>query len=322
MTRFHQQKRFSILLFLFILGGMASASPDPKLVSLVPPGAQLVAGISAPSNQGQPDNFVLITHNNTVDMEDFFALTGADDTRTIHQIVYVSLANHDGQLKEHTLLVSGHFDQLRIFKSAAGGGAVVTQYRSIPILAIQPLARERDTFNDVRWLTILDSSVLVFGTISSARLELDRYLEHSRTDETLLRRLARLRSKDQTWCVLSPTAGTLSPHALDPEIRRVLALLNPELAELAQSGNGLEFGLYYGRRVEFEYETAIASTAASRVASDSVGQSPVETAKGASLLPALDTAMDTNTRHRVIAVSMSRYNTWLSEIRGRRIPDS
>ncbi len=34
----------------------------------------------------------------------------------------------------------------------------------------------------------------------------------------------------------------------------MLAKLNPELADLAQNGNDLEFGLYYGRRIEFEYE--------------------------------------------------------------------
>ena len=196
----------------------------------------------------------------------------------------------------------------------------VADYRSVPILVIQPLARERGTLHDVRWLAILDSRVLVFGTISSTRLELDRYLEHSRTDETLLRRLAHLRTKDQTWCVLSAPVRNLSLPTLGQGIYTVLAKLNPELADLAQSGNDLEFGLYYGRRIEFEYEVPLASTAASRVRPDSLSQSPVEPAKTASLLPALDKAGDANSLHRVIVVSTSRYNTWLAEIRSRRTP--
>ena len=321
MTRFYGRKGLPTMFFPFILGGItAAASPDPRLLSLVPPGAQLVAGISAPSIQGQPDNFVLMTHNNTVDMEDFFALTGADDERTIHQIVFVSATSTDGQLNEHSLLVSGHFDQLHVFKSAAEGGAAVTDYRSVPILVIQPLARERGTLHDVRWLAILDSHVLVFGTISSTRLELDRYLEHSRTDEALLRRLAHLRSKDQTWCVLSAPVRNLSLPTWGQEIHAVLAKLNPELADLAQSGDELDFGLYYGRRVEFEYELTSASTAVRRVRPDSLRQSPVELAESASLLPALDKAGDANSRHTVIVVSTSRYNTWLAEIRSRRTP--
>ena len=321
MTGFYGRKGLTMMFFPFILGGItAAASPDPRLLSLVPPGAQLVAGINAPSIQGQPDNFVLMTHNNTVDIEDFFALTGADDERIIHQIVFVSATSTDGQLNEHSLLVSGHFDQLHVFKSAGEGGAAVTDYRSVPILVIQPLAREQGTLHDVRWLAILDSRVLVFGTIASTRLELDRYLEHSRTDDALLRRLAHLRSKDQTWCVLSAPVMNLSLPAWGKEIYAVLAKLNPELADLAQSGNELEFGLYYGRRIEFEYEVPFASTAGGRIRQDSLRRSPVEPAKSASLLPALDKAGDANSLHRVIVVSTSRYNTWLAEIRGRRIP--
>jgi hypothetical protein len=63
MTRFHGHKEFPMLFIPLIFAGMASAaSPDPRLLSLVPPGAQIVAGVSAPVQQGQPDNFVLITH--------------------------------------------------------------------------------------------------------------------------------------------------------------------------------------------------------------------------------------------------------------------
>jgi hypothetical protein len=97
-------------------------------------------------------------------------------------------------------------------------------------------------------------------------------------------------------------------------------MLHPELAELAQSGSELEFGLYYSRQVEFEYDAAIASTTASRVGPDSLRQSQVESAKSASLLPALDRAEDANTRHGVIVVSMSRCNTWLAGIRNWRTP--
>ncbi len=106
---------------------------------------------------GQPDNLFCITHNNTVDLKDFFALTGADGTRIIHQIVFVAIAVNQGPLSEHSLLVSGHFDQPRLFRSATDGGAAVTDYRSVPVLVIQPLTRERGTLHDVRWLAILDS---------------------------------------------------------------------------------------------------------------------------------------------------------------------
>jgi hypothetical protein len=318
MPRSHGHKKIPILFIpLIFLGMAAAASPDPRLLSLVPPDAAIVAGISASSIQGQPDNFVLVTHNNSVDLEDFFALTGADDKRVIHQIVFVAAANNAGHLDEHSLLVSGRFDQPHLFKSATDRGAALTNYGSIPVLEIQPLARERDTFREVRWLAVLDSSVVVFGSVASTRVELDRYVAHAQADKSLLRRLARLRRKDQTWSILSASVRTLSIFDRDQEIHDELAKLNPELAELVQFGNELEFGLHYGRRVEFEYAVNFASTAADQVGPDPFRQSPVEPTLSASLLPTLETAVYGNSLHGVIAVSMSRYKTWLSEVSAR-----
>lgn len=321
MPRFYRNKWLPMLFLPFILVGIAAAAvPDPRLLSLVPSGAQLVAGISASSIQGQPDNFVLITHNNTVDLEDFFALTGADGARIIHQIVFVAMANKVGEPAEHSLLVSGHFDQPHVFKSAVDGGAEVMNYRKIPVLEIQPFGREHGIVQGVRWLAILDSRVLVFGSVSSTQLEIDRYLAHSQADESLLRRLARIRSKDQTWCLLSASVPTLSSPAHDKEIHGVLAALNPELAELAQSGNELQFGLYYGRRVEFEYEVTLALTADGRVGRDSFKQRLVEPARSAALLPTPHVAEDANSFRGMIKIPIPRYNTWLAEIRRQRIP--
>jgi hypothetical protein len=261
-----------------------------------------------------------MTHNNTVDLEDFFALTGADSSRIIHQIVFVAVANNDGQPNEHSLLVSGHFDQPHVFKSAADGGAAVTNYRRIPVLEIQPFTRERGVFNDVRWLAVLDSSVLIFGSIASTRQELDRYLARSQTNASLLRRLARLHNKYETWCVLSPPVRTLSSPAGDQGIQSMLAMLNPELAELWESGGEFEFGLHYGRHIAFEYEVTMASTHGGHSGRASLLPSSAESAKHASLLPALNMIGDADTLHGVIEVSVSRYKEWLAEIRHARFP--
>ena len=307
MTR-HGKQKLAIPFFPFIFVGLAAGSPDSRLLSLVPPSAQMVAGISAPSQPGQPDNFVLMTHNNSVDLEDFFAITGGDGTQIVHQIVFVAMSDNKDQLSEHSLLADGQFDQQKLFKSATGGGATETHYRQIPVLEIQPFARERRVFNDVRWLAVLDSNVLLFGTVAIMRLELDRHLDGSSTDATLSRNLAHLRSKDETWCVLS------APTPND-EIQRALATLNPQLAELAQSGEAFEFGIHYGRRVEFEYEVTAPSAAASHAALSPLIEPPTESVERASLLPALNITGEANAFHGVVEVSTSRYKEWLSGIR-------
>ena len=88
------------LLLRFLVPMSSAASRDPKLIALVPPGAQIVAGISASPQPGQPDNLDLITHDNIVDLQDLFALSGADGSRIIHDVVLVAIANSTGQLSD------------------------------------------------------------------------------------------------------------------------------------------------------------------------------------------------------------------------------
>jgi hypothetical protein len=49
----------------------------------------------------------------------------------------------------------------------------------------------------VCWLAILDSDLLLFGTIGSVHQELDRYLAGGTPDSPLVRRLDHLRHDDQ-----------------------------------------------------------------------------------------------------------------------------
>jgi hypothetical protein len=302
-------KCFLIAVVLPVVMPISSpASTDQKLIALIPAGAQIVAGINTLPPQGQPDYFILVTHDNIVDLQDFFALSGADGSRIMDQAVFVAIANRAGQLSEHSLLVSGHFDQTHIYKSAVESGATVTYYRGIPILVVQPFAREQGTFNEARWLAVLDSHVLVFGTITTLRLELDRYSARSPADSSLLSRLSHLRSKDQSWCLLSPPTR-------NDEIRGLLATLDPKLADIAEFGGSLAFGIHYGRRVEFEYEVTVDSTGAGRPTLQSLIHSPAISESKAMPLPTLNIIKDDNTTRAVISISMARYRTWLAEVR-------
>jgi hypothetical protein len=167
------------LLPFFAVASTSAVTPDPKLLSLVPPIAQIVAGMNAPSVSGQPDSFLLITYNNTVDLRDFFALSGVDDLRVIQQIMMVAAEDRTSSLAEHSLLASGHFDQRRIFKAAAQNGATFNDFKGIRVLVVPPFGRDHATFREVRWLAVIDSSIALFGTIASVQRELDRHLAHS-----------------------------------------------------------------------------------------------------------------------------------------------
>ena len=227
MRRLRGNRTLAMLLFLPISAAVTWASPDPSLLSLVPPGTQIVAGMTNQVPRGQPDGFLLVSQSNAVDRSDFLSLVGVDDSRIIHQIIFAAGGADPSTLGEHSLLVSGHFDQTRIFKAALDNGASVSEFSGIRVLVQQPLAREVGTFKDVRWLAVIDSTVALFGTISSVQQELARHLAGSAVDPSLMQKLARLRREDATWSVL----GAVKPN---DQIKHVLGSLDPTLSDLVQ----------------------------------------------------------------------------------------
>lgn len=283
---------------------------DQKLLSLVPPGALTVSRISAPSGQGTTSSIVLTTHDNGIDLNDFLALAGADSNLSIHEVIFAATADNAGKLSEHSLLAGGNFDRGRIYRSALDNGASLSRYRGISVLVVQPFARECNEFSEVRWLAIPDSDVLLFGSIVSVQQELDRHLARSTADPRLVARLARLRRDDETWSVLSLPAWS-------PEIQDALAGIDPELATGLKDGDTFQFGIHYGRHVEFEYEITTNSSAATRSISDTLAQSLVGPEKGLALLPPIDMSTDNNTVRGIIKISMTRYNAWLAEVSAR-----
>jgi hypothetical protein len=310
MRRFSGSKRVLLPLIPCLSVLICSAAPvDQKLLSLIPPAAQIVARISATPSAGNTSNFVVITHNNGVDLGDFFALSGADSTRSIHEVIFAA-AENAGQLSEHSLLASGNFDRERIYRSAVENGSSTTHYRGVFVLVVAPFARERSEFNEPRWLAIPEPDVLLFGSIVSIEQELDRYLTRNVVDPRLVARLARLRRDDATWCVLSLPAWST-------EIRSALAVINSELAAGLKDGDAFQFGIHYGRHVEFEYEITTNSSAATRSISDTLTQSLVGSEKGLALLLPIDMSTDNNTVRGSIKVSMTRYNAWLAEVSAR-----
>jgi hypothetical protein len=288
----------------------AGASKDHDLLSLVPPDVQIVAGMNAMTPGMQQDSFLLITHNNMVDLEDVLALSGADDARVIEQVVFVA-GGLSGGLSEHSLLARGHFDRDHIYRSVSSGGAAVTQYRGIKLLVVQPFERNRDVSRDQRWLVILDVNTLILGTIPSVRREIDRSLAHSTTDTTLLQRLARMRSGEDTWCILNTPAR-------NPEIKNALVALDPKLSELTEEGDSLQFGIRYGRHIEFEYDITTAAGSSARNISNALAQSIVGVpTTQSSLLSPPDSRENAAVEHGFLKISRAQYGRWLAEVAAR-----
>jgi hypothetical protein len=246
----------------------------------------------------------LTGYKNVLDRSDFLSLAGVDDSMAIHQMIFVTGSTDPRASGEHSLLVSGHFDQARIFKAAVQNGATVTEFKGFRVLVQHPFERELGTFKDVRWLVVIDSNLALFGTTFSIQQELNRHLSRSAADPSLMQRLAHLRRDDATWSILDLFDD-------NDGIEHALSSLDPVLAKLLHEGNSFLIGVRYGRKIELEYEATQPSNASLQTTSNSPMQSLVAgSLKGSSLLPHPDA---TGVRG-VVKIGMDRYTAWLADV--------
>ena len=304
MRLFHGMRTLAMLFFPLIAVEMVwAAPPDPKLLSLVPPDTQLVAGACNQTHPGTPESFLLTGRYNLIDRRDFLSLAGVDDAMKISQMIFAAGGSDASTWGEHSILVSGSFNQERIFKAALQNGATVTEFKGIRVLVQQPFERELGTIKEVRWLAVMESKVALFGTRLSVELELNRYLARSAADPLLMQRISRLRADNATWSVL----GSFD---VDNQVEQVFGSLDPVLANLIHDRKSFQFGVRYGKKVELEYDVVAPSAAPAQPIANFSGQSLVEgNRNGSSLLPRQDPAGV----HGVVKLTPAQYKAWLAE---------
>jgi hypothetical protein len=298
-------KTMLLLFVLFNAAVAASALPsDLRLIQMVPPESQVVASMLRPTPEGQPSRFLLITIYNRLDLEDFYALTGADASRLIHQVVFVAAMGGDGKLSEHSLLISGHFNRDAILRSAESGKATTESYRGQSILVVPPLARERDRFKQVRWLAILNSDIAIFGTPVSVQHELDQQIANSRPDPMLMERLSCLGRDDETWFLLpAPSSSGF--------VESVLEKLDPKLGAVAREGGPMQFGIHIGRRVEITASSNIAARGNSNSEDD---RPAAQLPPAHSFLAGSQVGADGDGKEiAAVKISRRRYDEWLDK---------
>src|ERR1700747_2934439 len=123
------------LVFPAIISAYGAASPlSSRLLSLVPPGAEIVGGFENHPDATKNGRILLTTHNNRLDLDDWQALTGADSQRVFDELIEVAADGTGGSISEHMVLLAGRFDRDRIFRSIQENGAEATQYQGRPVL--------------------------------------------------------------------------------------------------------------------------------------------------------------------------------------------
>jgi hypothetical protein len=279
---------------------------DPRLLSLVPPDSQIVGGAVAPLQERHRGNFLIFTRATTLDLEDFFAIVGADASHEIQQVIYAASAGDDGTSAEHSLLVSGHFDTDRVYRFAKAT-STTRDYRGVGVVIIHPFEREHAFLHADRWLAIIDSRLAIFGTKSSAQLEIDRYLNGTVADQSIVQKLSQLQNENETWCLISSLV-------LGAEIPRIMRNLDPAFGEINKNSDALLFGIRYGRQIEFEYVVdALSNPQADPVPSPSL-ERLFNPSNGGSSLTSHSTMTSVRGFRRVVKISKVRYGRWLADL--------
>lgn len=234
---------FTLLFVLFAVRGFASPTASP-LLPLVPAGAEIVAGIEDPHNPNARRHLLFVTINNTLDLDDWLALTGVDTRREVDEVVWAAASSPQHELGEHLLLVEGRFDREHIFRAATRNGAHTQLFAGAEVLIVEPFAREQ--MRDTRWLAILDNQRAVFGTPWLVQEALDRYAAHESADAALADSVAQLRPDVTGWNILRMSSSTYARHL-------GLNQLDAPWAHLLDGADELTIGIHAGSRTRIDF---------------------------------------------------------------------
>jgi hypothetical protein len=297
----------AVFLFSFLLISARVAlgfSTDADLLQLVPPQSRLVAGMSSAAGQGTMGSFLVVTRENKTDLKDFLALTGGDASRRLHGLVFVTGVNDGTGENGHSLLVSGRFDRESIFRFA-GLGATRQTYRGIPVLVVPPFEREREAFDETRWLAIPEGQIAIFGSMPSVQREIDRWLGHSAPDKVVLAEFHRLDGHQDTWCLLlAKDRQGIAENALGK--------LDSKLGTVAHNAGLLGYGIKFGRKVAIVVAADPYSSIGSSAEDDVEGMENRAAMQMFSLLPGGGTSS-----RAIVKVSRRRYEEWIGESAAR-----
>jgi hypothetical protein len=239
-------KSLCVLASSTVFASSLFAAPlNSKLLSLVPPGAEIVAGFENHPSGHKPGRLILATANDRIDLDDWQALAGVDSKRIIDEVIEVAASSLVARLTEHLLLVGGRFDKERIFRAAELNGAEKSECEGQMVLIIQPFAREQKVMKDTRWLAILNGRIAMLGTPLMVQRALHRYTTHADIDMPLMERLSQLHQDVTSWNVLVPSSKS--------EKGLIVTRQDSALTRLIEGAEVLMVGTSFGPRIRVDF---------------------------------------------------------------------
>jgi hypothetical protein len=237
---------FSLASAILAVTPVVGSPLNSKLLRLVPPDAQIVAGFENHADVHRHGQLVLATRNNRLDLDDWQAIAGVDHRRVFEEVIEVAATlPGGGMLTEHMVMVAGKFNKELIFRSLELNGSQKADFEGLTIMLIQPFAREKDQMRSERWLVILDNRVAIFGTAFLVQGAVHRYLAHADIDMPLMERLSQLRRDNTSWNVMLWSPRVLSNYKV--------AQSSSSWGRLLEGAEVLMVGARFGSKVRVEF---------------------------------------------------------------------
>lgn len=175
----------------------AWAAADPKLLGLLMPDAQMIAGVHLGQAKASPfGQFVLSQTGPAAELDKLKAATGFDPRTDMTEMVAGSALTGAGLVAGH-----GSFQAARLTAFATTSGAKTENYRGITLVSSGELA-----------VAFLDGTTVILGPPAVAKGAIDRWLSGP-SSSALAAKAAQVSSSSHAWAVAAGFASLLGSGA-------------------------------------------------------------------------------------------------------------
>jgi hypothetical protein len=226
-------------LALILILPLCAFPADPRLLQMVMPDAQVVAGLAVAQAKTTPFGQYVLSHLsvNDTQLEQFISQTGFDPRQDVSEIVIASNWQSNTPESRWLVLAHGTFKVSGISASLKDNGAVASVYQGVNLFAYPApsQAGQRQTA-----VAFLDPDTALLGDIASVEGAIDRKQRNAPADGDLASKAQRVSATNDFWFVTLVPLSNFS--SVIPEHNLSGAMQGNLFAAINEARGGVRFG--------------------------------------------------------------------------------
>jgi hypothetical protein len=220
--------KLMVLPALLALGAGSLPAVDPQLLSLVMPGAQVLAGVNVTQAEGTPFGQYVLTQiqsNSGQHLQNLKTLTGFDPSQDLTELLLAATAPSQ---KNGLVLARGVFDASKISTAATQGGATSKSYKGVTIIE-GPKANGAVAFPS--------TTLAIAGDPADVEAAIDRLTAPATVNPALAALATEVSAHEDAW-----VASTLPPSAFPQAAQNGAPVQTGVFQNITQFSGGVKFG--------------------------------------------------------------------------------